>query len=418
MNTNKINLDYMFDEILDIFFRNTEINQFKKMIAEKKAHTNKSSSKTNRTDRKQIKFEPNKRTEIQHQIDLLITFASEKLSSKKYIVLIQSLGKYCITIGELDSAITLFEKVINAAKKENNLFILEADAFLNISEVFRRKAQWKDSFASVRKASNLYKENNDSKGLASCLNIIGTIYGEQGNFKKALDYFIKSLSLLKNSRDNELKGKIEVNLGIINDILGKYDEALSYFNRALITYNKTSNLKRIAEIRHNIGMMHINTQRPGTAIKEFDRSISTSMKIGYLPTLGISYLGKSYTFALQKDYNLADAFANKAMQICHRTNDKLSIADVYKIKGIIQRDMNNYAEAENFLKTSLRINKEHSNKLNEAETLYELGILYRNIGSTIKCKSMLAQALNYFRSIKADDKVKEIKEQISNLSVA
>jgi tetratricopeptide (TPR) repeat protein len=412
----KINLGFIFDEILGIFFSNTEINQFQKAVAKKKVNTNKSD--LTKTDRMQIEFGPNKQTEIQRNIDLLVTFASEKLSSKRFLVLIQSLGKYCITIGEFDSAIILFEKIINANKKEKNLFILEADAFLSLSEVYRRKTQWQNSFAYVRKASYLYKKNNDSKGLAGCLNLTGTIYGEQGNFKKAQDYFEKSLSLLEKSRDNEFKGKIEINLGIINGILGKYDDALSYFSRALITYNKTSNLKRIAEVRHNIGQMHISTQKSQTALKEFDRSISTSIRIGYLPTLGISYLGKSYAFALQKDYNLADAFADKAMEICHRTSDKLSIADVYKIKGIIHRDKKNYAEAENFLKTSLRINKEHGNKLNEAETLYELGILYRNIGSTTKSKAMFNEALNYFRSLKASEKLKEIKGQIANLSAA
>ena len=415
MKTDKINFGFMFDEILGIFFSNSEINQFQKIVAEKKVRTNTTASKLTKANKKQMEFEPNGQTEIQRQIDLLITFATEKLSSNKYLVLIQNLGKYCITIGELDSAITLFNKIINATKKSNNLFILEADALLNLSEVFRRKAQWQNSFACVRKASNLYKKNNDSKGLASCFNLTGTIYGEQGNLKKARDYFINSLALLEKSRNSELKGRIEINLGIINGILGKYDEALSYFNRALINYNKTSNLKRIAEIRHNIGQMHINIQKPIAAMKEFDRSISTSIKIGYLPALGISYLGKSYTFVLQKDYNLADAFVDKAMQICHRTNDRLSIADAYKIKGIIQRDRKNYAEAENFLKTSLRINKEHGNKLNEAETFYEMGILYRNIGSTIKCKSVMKQALSYFQSVKAEDRIKEIKGQIASL---
>lgn len=418
MKAHKINIDFLFDEILEIFFSNSDINQFQKIVAERKLRTSKPASKFSKTETKQIEFEPNNQTDIQRQIDLLITFASEKLSANKYLVLIQNLGQYCITIGELNLGATLFEKIIAQTKKGSNLFLLKADAFLNLSIISRKKAEWQMSFTYVKKASYLFKKYNDTKGIASCNNLIGTIYGEQGDFNKAREYFEKSLSLMEKSRDTEFKGKIEINLGIINDILGKYDDALSYFNRALITYNKTSNLKRIAEIRHNIGFMHISIQKPNTALKEFDKSISTCMKIGYLPTLGISYLGKSYTFALQKDYNLADAFADKAMQICHRTNDKLSIADVYKIKGIIQRDRKNYADAENFLKTSLRINKEHANKLNEAESFYELGILYKNIGSNIKSKSMFTSALSYFKSLNATEKIVEIKGQIHNLTAA
>lgn len=415
----KLNSDRLFEEILEIYFSKDDMAQFQMLADEKEANTNRYTGQAGLTEaeNEQIKFEPDKGINIQPQIDLLLTFASEKLSTLKYLGLVQNLGQYCITIGELNSSAALYEKIISETIKDKRLFELTADAFASLSEIYRRKAEWKQSFSYARKASDIYKKHNDTKGSARCANLLGTIYGEQSDFRKAKQYFEQSLELLGKSKNSEFKGKIEINLGIINNILGSYNEALSYFNRALITYNKISDFKRIAEIQHNIAMMHINTQKPKTAIKEFDKSISTCMKIGYLPILGISYLGKSYSFTLQEDYNLADAFADKAMQICHKLDDKLSIADVYKIKGIIQRNLKNYDKAENYLNTSMRINKELGNKLNEAETSYELGVLYKNTGKVKRSKSRFAEALNYFKSLKADLKVKEIKEQIASLAV-
>jgi tetratricopeptide (TPR) repeat protein len=361
---------------------------------------------------------PEKQSDILNKIDLLITFGFERLSRNKYLLFILNLGSYCINIGELSTAIVLFETIIEETDKKNKYFIIRADAFLRLSEAYRKKAEWQNSFACAKKALHLYSKNNDLIGLTNSFNILGTIYGEQGNLKNALRYFEKCLGTITKSKNNEFKGKIEINLGIIHTILGHYDTALSYFNRALITYNKSGNIKRIAEIRHNIGFLYLRNQKTTSALKEFDRSIATSIKIGYLTALGVSYLGKSFTFALQKDFNLADAFADKAMQICSRTNDKLSVADVYKIKGVIQRERNNFAEAENFLKTSLRINKEYGNKFNEAETYLELGSLYKKIGNSGKSNLMFIEALKYFRSLKAEAKVKAIKDQISTLSAA
>ena len=275
------------------------------MLANTEINSGLSTSKFEKTEKKQIEYVPEKQSDVLNKIDLLL-----------------NLGSYCITIGELSTAIILFEKIIKEVKKENKYFIIKADAFLKLSEAYRRKAEWQNSLAYVKKALYLYRKNNELNGLANSLNILGTIYGEQGNFKSALQYFEKCLSMIAKSKDNEFKGKIEINLGIIYTILGNYNTALSYFNRALITYNKAGNIKRVAEIRHNIGFLYLRNQKTTSALKEFDRSIATSIKIGYLPTLGVSYLGKSFTFAMQKDYNLADAFADKAMQICSRTNDK------------------------------------------------------------------------------------------------
>ena len=414
----RIDKKITFNEILKVFFNKAAINDFQKMLGNVELKSSLPTSKFGQTDKKQIEYVPEKQSDVLNKIDLLITFGSERLSKNKYLLFILNLGSYCITIGELSTAIVLFEKIIKEVKEENKYFIIKADAFLKLSEAYRRKAEWQNSFAYVRKAIYLYRKNNELNGLANSLNILGTIYGEQGNFKSALQYFEKCLSLIAKSRNNEFKGKIEINLGIIYTILGNYDTALSYFNRALITYNEARNIKRIAEIRHNIGFLYLKNEKINSALKEFDRSIATSIKIGYLTALGNSYLGKSFTFALQKDYNLADAFADKAMQICNRTNDKLSVADVYKIKGVIQREQNNFAESENFLKTSLRINKEYGNKFNEAETYIELGSLYKKIGNPEKSNLMFTKALKYFRSLKSEVKVKAIKEQISTLSAA
>ncbi len=414
----RIDKKLTFNEILKVFFNKTAINEFQKMLANTEINSGLSTSKFEKTEKKQIEYVPEKQSDVLNKIDLLITFGFERLSRNKCLLFILNLGSYCITIGELSTAIILFEKIIKEVKKENKYFIIKADAFLKLSEAYRRKAEWQNSLAYVKKALYLYRKNNELNGLANSLNILGTIYGEQGNFKSALQYFEKCLSMIAKSKDNEFKGKIEINLGIIYTILGNYDTAFSYFNRALITYNKAGNIKRVAEIRHNIGFLYLRNHKTTSALKEFDRSIATSIKIGYLPTLGVSYLGKSFTFAMQKDYNLADAFADKAMQICSRTNDKLSAADVYKIKGVIQRERSNFAEAENFLKTSLRINKEYGNKFNEAETYLELASLYKKIGNPGKSNLMFTEALKYFRSLKAEVKVKAIKEQISTLSAA
>jgi tetratricopeptide (TPR) repeat protein len=407
-----------FNEILKVFFNKTAINEFHKMLGNAETKSGISNPKFGKTEKKQIEYVPEKQSDVLNKIDLLITFGFERLSRNKYLLFILNLGSYCITIGELSTAIVLFDRIIKEVKKENKFFIIKADALLKLSEAYRRKAEWQNSFAYAKKALHLYSKNNDLHGLANSFNILGSIYGEQGDFKSALRYFEKCLDKVAKSKNSEFKGKVEINLGIIYTILGNYDAALSYFNRALITYNKSGNIRRIAEIRHNIGFLYLRNQKTTSALKEFDRSIATSIKIGYLTALGNSYLGKSFTFAIQKDYNLADAFADKAMQICTRTNDKLSVADVYKIKGVIQRERNNFAEAENFLKTSLRINKEYGNKFNEAETYLELASLYKKIGNPGKSNLMFTEALKYFRSLKAEVKVKAIKEQISTLSAA
>jgi tetratricopeptide (TPR) repeat protein len=137
--------------------------------------------------------------------------------------------------------------------------------------------------------------------------------------------------------------------------------------------------------------------------------------LGFLSKLGIDYLSKAFIFTQLKDYQLASAFADKAMEICDKLNDRLSIADIYKIKGIIERSLNNYKLSESHLLTSLRINQELSNGLNKAETLYELGKLYVDMNQKNKALEVFKSSLEYFRNINSSGMVSRLKKAVLQL---
>ena len=104
--------------------------------------------------------------------------------------------------------------------------------------------------------------------------------------------------------------------------------------------------------------------------------------------------------------------SGKSMEIAYKLDDKLTIAEVYKIKGIIQRNKNNLSAAENCLLTSLRLNCETGNKLNQAETSYELGILYNLTDDKEKSKKYFADSLEYYKMIEAEEEIREIEKLI------
>ena len=103
--------------------------------------------------------------------------------------MLQNLGQYCITVGETNSAVSIFEKIISIADSDDKLIEIKAGAFVSLGEIFRRKADWENSFKYAKKALAIYKKNNNKKGQAICYNLMGTIYGELGNFKQVKTKF-------------------------------------------------------------------------------------------------------------------------------------------------------------------------------------------------------------------------------------
>jgi len=405
------NINFNLLEVVNDFFDPNQIEDlFKQLNIDDTANT----SSINKSDETlDVSFPSGVITKS--QIDLLVTFASTRISEDNFLVLLLLLSNVTLTYGDFNTSINLCDKLISLSSDNPLLSDIAANAYLVKGEIFSRQANWELSFSEINRARNLFLAINDNSGIAKCENLLGTIYGDLGDLTNAMEHFESALSLINDQINYSFSGKIEVNLGIVNTIQGKYDGAISYFRRALINFEKISELKRVSEIHHNVGMVYSKKNEFSSALNSFDECIKLAVKLGYLQTCGLAYLSKAFVYSQLKDFKLSLAFADKAMEIAYKLDDKLTIAEVYKIKGIIQRESGNLPASENLLLTSLRLNQESGNQLNEAETYHELGLLYKEMDLVDKSKKYLDKALQYFRKINAEPEINKLESLLKYL---
>lgn len=399
------------EQVIKSYFKAEDFDEIRKILAQADILKEDSLPVNNRHRKNCDNF-----TLSQTRIDLLITYAENRLSRNKLVEFFLILAETLKTCGYYTAAVNIFNCLLDISSDESKLANIKINCYLAIADIYQKQAYWKESLSYIKKAKNAFEKIRDRRGIARCENLLGTLYGEQGDLKKALSHFEKSLSFLNTSKDIALVGMLEINLGIICNIQGNFDQAFTYFQRALVKFEQTQTINRLAEIRHNLGMLFSQKGEYDSALTEFDKSISLSVDAGLLSTLGISFLGKAVIFVQLKDYILAAGFADKAMEICYKQNDRLSMADIYKVKGIIERFRGNLKLAENYLLTSLRINEELSNSLNRAETLSELGCLYINMGQNNKALENFLSALDYYQSINMSSMVNKLKEAIHQIN--
>lgn len=403
----------IIDKLLQSYFEPELISEYKKMLALNSVPKRPFKSSLNKPTKNQLDSEIAPSRNYHTNINFLITFAESKLENQKFIELLQYLGEISISQGELGTAAEIYNHVLNIIKDDPKQENVTAHSLLALGDIESRQAEWEKSISFINKANKLFEKQKDYKGSFRCENLLGTIAGDRGDLKKANKHFEKSFTYLRKKKDDALIGMLEINLGILNNIQGDYDSAFMYYQRALIKFEQLQDFRRITEVRHNLGMLFTEKQEFQAALSEFDLSISSALKAGYLPTLALSYLSKAFIYTQLEDYPLANAFADKAMEICFKLNDRLSIADIYKIKGIIERKVKNYKGAENYLLSSLRINEELENILNQAETTYELGILYLELKKRNEAVKHLNFALAYYKKQKASNMVNKIQTLLS-----
>jgi tetratricopeptide (TPR) repeat protein len=395
------------DGLLKKYFNDDELSWLNQNINPPKEGTDKLTGMINDFYRNQLQIEINNYSE-RIKIDRTVTFSEKTLQADKFYIFLLDLSQLCLSRGRLNLANELYKKV----KRNSNNNVRKAESLLGLADVFSRRADWQRSLVTIKEAESIYIELNDNSGLAKCENILGSIYGERGDLTKSRDYFFNALSLLNPETDLELAANLEMNLGIIDNIQGNTDDSIKHLTNVLVSYNKLRDKRRITDTKHNIGMVYLESGEHDSALAAFDEAIEIAKQGGYMSTLSLIYLAKSQVLVAMDDLYYASEFADKALDISHSTDDKLTSADSYRLKGIIERSRKNFDAAETYLQTSVRINTNLKNEHNIALTSLELAALYEEKNNSQSKQSYLTRALNYFKQINAFKEVKKIEDML------
>lgn len=347
-------------------------------------------------------------------INSIISFAEERISEEYLFKLMHDLSQLMIFNGELSLASEICEDLILKINGRREYSSLEADAYLALAKINWSQAYWEQSIRFVEKAYELYQLKGDHHGYAKCENMLGTISGEQGEVLEAYDHFKKGLECLTDIDDVSLRSMFEINLGILLNMQGEYSKAMWNFKNALNKCIQLKDTRRIARVRHNLGMLYTRMKDYQAAIEEFDASISISLEYGYMSNCAIGYIGKAYIYTKLNNTGLAEAFTDKALEIAYKINDTLSIADIYKIKGMIQSNLENFELSAEMLENSLRLNEDFENKMNTAESSLELSEVYFKLERRDEAEEMKKSAVGYYTLIKAKNYIEELIAAYSN----
>ncbi|CUS79253.1 Tetratricopeptide repeat-containing protein, partial [Candidatus Kryptonium thompsonii] len=157
---------------------------------------------------------------------------------------------------------------------------------------------------------------------------------------------------------------------------------------------------------------------PELQVKEFDKSIELAQKLEDSYMLALAYLGKADAYVRIKDLPLATAYVTRSLDIFYKIGDRQSIADAYRILGVIQIEHGNLQLAESYFKTAIDLNLEFRNWLNLGETYYELSQLYKKQEQIDKARESLKSSLKYLKKIKVKSYIARIQAELAELKEA
>ncbi len=210
----------------------------------------------------------------------------------------------------------------------------------NFTEVFENLTESLEHFEAIQ----------DSTGISSILNNLGTTYYTQGSNSRAIDYYLRSLRIAEKI-DNPLRiATALVNIaGVYADNMQDYDKTMSYYDQAMPYLKILNNTGISKSVLLGTGQQYFKKGEYQKALDKFEEALPVTENSFYYVE-NLTLIGQTLLELDQIDKALE--YLNKAHDFAIENKQQMEIVKVLIEKGDIYRKLDTekaidfYEEAE------------------------------------------------------------------------
>ncbi len=315
------------------------------------------------------------------------------------------------TSGEWEKALLCFEQVLNSCRLSSDKKT-KAEVLRRMGHIWSKKGEWEEALARYQESLRICEDEEDLGGIASAFSSIGTVYLEQGSWEQVRKYYGEALRVIRKNGDSKLVAQIYNNLGAMNNILGNWEEAIGYYQKCIPILEENCNEGGLAETYHNLGITSVDKGDLISGERYFRLSLEISEKTGDVRLWAYSNLNRAEISRLNKNYHSALKLGDKTLAVLREVDDKLGMAEAFRILGSTERERGDCLKAEENILLSVDINRRYENPLGIAESYRELGLTYQRQDRNKDALEALSESFKVFREIKARKSLEDVDRKI------
>lgn len=333
-----------------------------------------------------------------------------ELTNEQRTFLDIEIGKAYFLLGDLKAAGKKFVSVVTAAE-QLGLLDAEADALKRLGDIAYRRNKFDAAEKVYLESLKLYENGSNLEGQADIYNDLGTIAFYVGDWPKVEKFLNQCLEIAEQANNIKLLAKVNNNLGASFTVRGRYEDALSCYSEALPRFEQLEDDSGVAEVYINLGICHAHRGNWIKAGDCYDKSIQHSKEADNIYLTALTYTQRAELCIQMSDYSVAKFYCDQALNIFLKIGHQAGLADAYKLLGSINRHLEQYDMAEVYLNKALDICRDINNKINEAEALTEHARLARSRGDEEEARNKFDLAISVFELIAAKEEAEKIKRE-------
>ncbi len=278
----------------------------------------------------------------------------------------------------------------------------QTTSFPAIEQASRLGRAFPDSaFQLLRVLHDAAAAAHDDVQTAACLQQMGRICTDQGNYSKALEYFQQAEQLLPASA-TQLQAANYNELGQLYYHNINKVAARQMHLRALELYGKIGDTRGMAATYGHIGHLYEKVQQPDSAFYFQHLALAAYESVHDNDGIAGIYENLGSIYEDQEAYDSALVCFNKALAIYEANHDKIGSIEVVNNIGDIYRKTNRYQQSMGYSRQALDMAKATGNKYQQAAACKDIAQNFHLLGQNDSAYLYMEQSRKLSLSIYSD----------------
>jgi len=236
------------------------------------------------------------------------------------------------------------EQALELAQKLNYT-IGVANSYYYVGVINALSGNTKEAELNYTNGLKIFVQIKNTKGQASTLGQIGSLYLAKEEFAKALEYRLMALRLYEKSKDKVNEAVALTNIAIIYARTEQCKDAENYFNKAIAIKKEIGDERGASIIYTNLGAMFYDQQKFDAALLNFKNALAIQEKLGDTRIIVTCKTNIGNIYLHQKKYAEAFALHNDCYETYKNGGDSTGMAKSFISMGVIEQEKGNYKEA-------------------------------------------------------------------------
>jgi predicted ATPase len=343
----------------------------------------------------------------------------EKLAStthyrEKKIEVLSKLGMLTKNMGDWDKALDYYDQIIpicediEALKKESRIY-------LEMGWIYQQRGYWQEAQNYFRKGLKLAEVNKDNIIVTEGYYGLGAVFEREGKFQNAIEFYTTSRKFAEQNGDLLNLAKAHNAFGRIYNQQQNFLKAVKHKEISISLLEKIKELPELAKAYTSLALTYYDMGELDKNILYNEKCIDLADKISDIRIKGYGLSNAVESLVKTQQLDKALDYSAKALEIFKKLEERFMIALNYMNFGIIFKDQKDWDKSKYYFKTAIEF-------MENLKIPYHLGDCYRQFADMYKAKGesakytyYLEKAKEIYKTISADNYVKQIEKEFEKL---